>query len=321
MSEQKRDDLTVIKGIGTVRQRWLADVFGVYTFADLAAVSVDEVEAVAREEGIILSRSKILSWIEQANELLALTSDLAVMEEENGAAESEAENGVPAWVADLRENNGIDPGIKAEVWKPIASFVVEFQESVHEGRPAECRTAVHHIEADVGTTWPGIEKTQLCQWMEQRASIKEIKEPVPAVIVPQQETAATLRVTKARLLQSPDYSATLNVPDVERPFMGHVNHEKPITLEVDFELSESASEGKLAPLEYKAQCHVHNLMSRKKAFFLDMKATSPTDEDPAYKSTLLEVLLEPGMYKLGILVSGKRPLRVNYFELPKLNVL
>jgi hypothetical protein len=85
----KADDLTVIEGIGATRSQWLQTSLGVQTYADLAALSADEVVAALRAAGQVASPSVVASWIARARELA-------------GAAEH------PDWV-------------------PLASFVVEFQ--------------------------------------------------------------------------------------------------------------------------------------------------------------------------------------------------
>jgi hypothetical protein len=78
-SNKKRDDLTEINGIGPVRQEWLRESLDVYTFRDLAVLSVDEIESRLKTEGKIISRSEIEAWIDQAQELdlTAANSDSA----------------------------------------------------------------------------------------------------------------------------------------------------------------------------------------------------------------------------------------------------
>lgn len=76
-SNRKSDDLTKINGIGPVRQEWLRESLDVYTFRDLAVLSVDEIESRLKTEGKIISRSEIEAWIDQAQEL-ALTAASSV---------------------------------------------------------------------------------------------------------------------------------------------------------------------------------------------------------------------------------------------------
>ena len=59
-------DLTVIKGIGPVRQRWFNDSLNVYTYRELAALPAEEIESKLKAEGSITSRNDIEQWIAQA---------------------------------------------------------------------------------------------------------------------------------------------------------------------------------------------------------------------------------------------------------------
>jgi hypothetical protein len=130
-----QDELTLIKGIGEARQQWLRDRLNVVSFQALAALSVEEIEAQLKEDNQIVSRAAIESWIAQAARL--------------------AGSSAPRHPAMSRESG----------WKPVASFVVEFQEHEVEG---ERRTRVHHVEADKNRMWSGIEHEELCAWMVQQ---------------------------------------------------------------------------------------------------------------------------------------------------------
>ena len=131
-----RDDLTAISGIGPVRQQWLREELEVDTYQDLAAFTVDELEAQMREAGKSVSRSDIEHWLHEAQRL---SGSEATAEEANSPEEK---------------------------WKPFASFVVEYQEREGgEGR----RTTVHHMEKDKDADWLGIVRAELCQWMLEQA--------------------------------------------------------------------------------------------------------------------------------------------------------
>lgn len=281
----QRDDLTKIKGIGAVRQKWFASAFGVVTYAKLAALSVDEIEDRLKLEGKIPSRNEIKAWLDQAKSLAALQSE----------------------------------------WKPLASYVVEFQTRTLSDQTVERRTSVHYMEADTSMTWPGIEHEALCHWMNQQANLPEsiaAEATEPAV----EETAVPmpdkLKATQARLVQQSDFVASIELGETERPFFGHVTHQQPISLEVDFEMPGWDMPVKAFPhAEYRTHCHLHNLSTGEQSRLMDMQVKQPTEKRPFYRTKLSDVSLEPGMYELGILVRGRNPLSTNYVKLPKLNVL
>ena len=143
------DDLTQIKGIGPARQQWLRASFHIRTFQDLAALTIDEIEAQLKAVGQIASRRHIDQWLVQAKQLLVAHDQTA--RQVAGSAES------------ANTAAGTQPG-KGD-WKPFASFVVEFQTHTREGHIQEQRTKVHHIEGDTCAHWPGIETERLSWWM------------------------------------------------------------------------------------------------------------------------------------------------------------
>jgi hypothetical protein len=143
-------DLTVIKGIGPARQQWLRSAFNVHAFQDLAALTLDEIQAKLRESGQIASRHTISQWLVQAKQLMMAGDEPPIRQ----AAETDK--------AEMQR-----PPSNGE-WKPFASFVVEFQMRTLAGQQAEHWTKAHHIEEDACANWPGLETAQLCQRMLQQ---------------------------------------------------------------------------------------------------------------------------------------------------------
>jgi hypothetical protein len=225
-------------------------------------------------------------------------------------------------------------------WKPMASFVVEFQNRTGQEQPLEWRTAVHYMEADIEANWPGIELEQLCQWIEQQPNISQLR----AKVLPKSEVTPTEEMTKeirdnngrsanagnlpslqireAHLRQAPDYSTMADMVHPVRDFLGHIRHEYPFTIEVLFQFSEPVESGWLpSPQDFYIQCQVHNLFTGKTPDLWEMTAVPTPEGNTLLKTQLSHVSLEPGMYRLGILVRTKKTLTKKYFDLPKLNVL
>ncbi len=151
------DDLTMIKGIGPIRQQWLREALNVRTFHDLAALTLDEIEQKFRATGKIIVRGKIDQWIREAKQR-AMPIQQAI-QQDPGLPKQPRVSTVQAVNTTPNDQTGADR------WKPYASFVVEYQtRSLAGGRQTQ-RTKVHHIERDTCATWPDIEAAQLCQWM------------------------------------------------------------------------------------------------------------------------------------------------------------
>ncbi|MFW5942675.1 MAG: helix-hairpin-helix domain-containing protein [Chloroflexota bacterium] len=130
---RQSDDLTDIAGIGPARATLLRESLDVYTFQDLAALSVDEIKSQLRAEGQFVSEDVIEQWIAQARVLADATVE----------AEHNSPNSEPAW-------------------ESAATFVVEFQ--VQEDGE-ERRTRVHHMEEDVDADWPDVRPVEVSLWM------------------------------------------------------------------------------------------------------------------------------------------------------------
>ena len=80
LSDNSLDDLTMIKGIGPARQRWLKESLDVRTFGDLAALSADEIESRLKADRQIASRETIEAWIAQADRHTARAAQKSELE-------------------------------------------------------------------------------------------------------------------------------------------------------------------------------------------------------------------------------------------------
>jgi hypothetical protein len=139
------EELSEVPGIGSARARWLEATFGVRTLQDLANLAPQDIERKLKAESRMpVSRKMIESWIAEAQKR-------AAQEEHEPAA------------AVSRKGTNDEPA-----WKPVASFVTEFQAEIDEGFGRRWRTTVHYLEKDENETWAGIEGARLCDWMIQQ---------------------------------------------------------------------------------------------------------------------------------------------------------
>lgn len=308
MKSSRQDDLTVITGLGTAYQKWLGEQLHVASYEALSELTVAEVEVAAKRAGKKLAPALIADWIEEAQLLAAQQGEGMTQKGAVAVAETAVTHPAPTW-------------------EPFASFVVEYQERPHSGQPQR-RTRVHYMEADEETTWPGIEREQIGLWIEQHVKVPEPKAVVAKPTVVQKPTAPAVKAKHAatpkvvvkllqvRMRQQPDYLSVVDLTEPKRPFLGHAHHEKPVTLEIDFAPEPAAAEPQQTAMT--AHCHVRNLSVGEKAHYLEMHGNS-APHSFTYRCDLL--LVEPGIYCLGVLVRKERPLGMAYFELPKLNVL
>jgi hypothetical protein len=159
----ERDELSEIPGIGPARAQWLEATFGVRSFRDLSALSADDLEEKLKAEGRpMVARKSIESWIAEAR---ARASEEKAPARANASPKPAVRDGAP----------GEAPG-----WKPVASFVVEFQ-STSDPSEERWRTTVHHLEMDRNESWAGIDANALSQWMvQQLRRVREVEGPAAA---------------------------------------------------------------------------------------------------------------------------------------------
>lgn len=302
-----KNDLTAVKGIGPARQKWLGELFDVYSLEALSALSANEVEATAKKAGKILAKGEVADWIAQSKAL--------VTEKVSGvAAKSNTDH------------------TETTSWKPVASFVVEFQQK-GEAEQVQQRTKVHYMEVDEEITWPGIEREQLGVWLTRHLLVDESEpettltseEAAPKTMEPKPDVQQPKTIseflnivpTQVCLEQEPDEDIVICLDGPERPFLAHVHHENLKTLAIDFELDSPKTDQTL-PLFF-VQCRLQNLTTHHQTpVCLDM-IRDFSAHCLRYRATLPR--LAPGIYRMMIFFQGERPLKPTYFELPKLNVL
>lgn len=60
---------------------------------------------------------------------------------------------------------GRQRGANGSEWRPIATFVVEFELRGGDAHPLERRTRAHHHETMLDKAWPGFVRGELCDWI------------------------------------------------------------------------------------------------------------------------------------------------------------
>lgn len=208
-------------------------------------------------------------------------------------------------------------------WKPFASFVVEFQVRTTDTQTGEYRTTVHHMESDSGTFWPDLKCEELCRWL--RASLGRMGHPeveASAMIEPVDASPTDVAITQIRAFQPPYAAAPLG-DETGKSFPHIIRHNEALMLEVDFNVAGLSESGisVLERLSYSGQLQARNLTNgRKIQVNVEPRKLEPGREH--YTLRLLELSLQPGVYKIGVLVKleGVAP-AMNYLELPLVQVV
>jgi hypothetical protein len=327
-SREERDDLTKITGIGAARQSWLAAVFGVRTYGDLAALSGDDIEAQLKAEGKPYSRSEIELWPQEAVELAAEKAESSI---DTTAEPSVSEVGEPP-ANETPQQEAVAPHAQGEQWKPVATFIVEFQTRQTKDQAIEQRTKVNYHDTDQEVVWPGIESEPISQWIIEQACEKlhpEIREaptakpeaePVTKEALPGRLSVA---ITDLRLYQPAGMEATLVRGEDGRPDLGVVDGGSPFRVEVDFELEGQATAviGR-REIPYRVQFHAHDRHTGDRVHLGDAEPGMLVSDRVSYSALLGGVKLPASTYRLQVVVIAESEKVVpGYLELPMLRVV
>jgi hypothetical protein len=312
-STRTYDDLSAIRGIGPARQRWLRDSFDAQSYQDMVGLSVDRIESKLKADGQIVSRTAIETWLAQARELAARSS-------RNPRSDPE-----PAAEPASRGTHSI---AREDGWEPFASFVIEFQVHKAKEEVREIRTAIHHIESDTDTYWPGIETSQVCQWIADQLPA-DVQEQSRAVRREQPHRVRTpvaekIKITQIRIFQPPQSSLSPQRVEAGKMFQGSVQRDHPFKLEVDFELDVAAAAGKArGPIECNAQSFAYDLANQTSLCLGDTGLIVLDDAQPTRTFALPPAQLQHGEYRLWVVVKPKeaRFVAPDYVEVPVLHVV
>lgn len=314
LSGKEFDDLTVIHGIGLVRQQWLREVLEIYTYQDLVERSVNQIESRLKAEGNIVSRKSIESWQTQAKEL----------------ANTAIQKAHPA--SDIPEGNKIEMSslFRDDGWKPYASFVIEFQFNenvkIGDGR----RTMVHYMEKDTGTMWPGIVGNQLCNWiLDQIVETNDLVSEIPGLL-PEEESVNDERgeepvkvlVQDIRFFQPPTAHEPLEVLRERNLISGSAEGKIPFNVEVSLNISGATADD---VIEERGRCLVRAYAyERKTGEFIhigERELPNLKKGKYTYTITLPEITLNLGTYRFWVLAGLDKGNSIpDYVEIPTFRV-
>ncbi len=294
------DDLTVIKGIGPARQAWLKEVFAIRSYADLAALSVDRVEAALKDEKrAMVTRSDIQGWLVQAKELAA-ASGATASNKPSPSSPSEEEN------AD---------GKAEPAWTPFASFVVEYRCREAEEPANRHQTHIHHIEGDVSETWQGLQGEALGPWMldhaerlaepehePETAQSDEIDEPDALDVTLPDSADIGVQITEVRI-RKPNHAEASSPVGTGQQAFGPIRNMAPFALDADFELIGSdAADLTARAIPYICQFYARDLATGASVHLGDSIPATLITGQLGYRASLYFARLPAGAYRVHVLV-------------------
>lgn len=318
---RKNDDLTVIKGIGPSRQKWLHEVAGVHTLLGLAALTVEELEARVGPDGLIVSRNEIARWIEQACDL---TADAETTSPDNPHPKSQQSGN----------------------WESFALIMVWFEKRTLETGEIELQTKFHHFDKDKEVVWPGIEVDKLKDWileqiMHEEAHIEEaepvavpqIEEAEPTPVVTEQATTHTrtpkgiseltrIQPTEVRIYQPAGAQSPQGTGIAGESIATVLQSSETLALEVAFELTGDCAGDTASPdTHYSATFYARNRTSGEEFLLGNTDTYAMHSKQLTYAARLTDTRLDAGVYRLrGVIKVNNAVSLFGYVEVPLLRV-
>ena len=319
------DDLSIISGIASVRQRWLRESLGVFTFRGLSVLSATRAAEQLKADGHNIPLGDLKKWIDLARSKLE------------------------------------EPHTAEEEWQPFAAFIVEYQARNVVDESAENRTTVHYIQGGKDEKWSGLEGKELCRWMlghlgeqvpddftaevtatepevhisdkaetsPEAPSIEEpettlpsgtrisspleTEEPEPVKTAEEKEATVKrsppgrspfkIKVEQLRVRQAPSTTLAFNAGQKNRPLLGDIMGRKSFALEALFALVEMPTGNGLDKYGYHAEFYARERSSGEKIFLGDSELQNLSSDESNYVTGLPEVVLPSGAYRLQVLVT------------------
>lgn len=315
-SKNAWDDLTKITGIGESRQEWFRQSFDVRTFQDLVRLTVTQIEKKMKRDGLIVSRQAIEAWLDQAGEFTDhIDERLQLLEKPPAELPVEMGNSLP------RENG----------WKPIASFVVEYQTRETDKQRKEQRIVAHHMEEDRTKTWPSIEDEQLCKWIIDQIypeipRNKEKQEPLPTQPPEEkQDTKSTaVKITRLRIHQPANSDSPVQSIGLDTHFQASVLGWQPFSFEINFELvGLKVKEVANSRIGWKVETRIFDPASRTSSQLCESDPNAFEKGVLKYALNLPEISLRQGAYRIWVLITTEQPSLAlpDYLDIPNFLVV
>lgn len=331
---EEYDNLTKIRGIGSVTQQLLRQSLRTYTFRDLTNLSIDQIESQLRANGQTTSRSEIEGWIVQAQELVAAKEPSLGTEAEESVnlptQEYDESNQQEVTLLDTAEEEVLTSQSAASGWSSFASFIVEFQHQTIEGQVEEQRIKVRHQEANTVTVLPGFQTEQLQEWM-----LNQFSDQMQQIVgvqqrqierEPEETSAATpvvLEIIQLRLLQPPKTDNPMLFDKTSQMFSGPLNSAEPFVLETKLKLAGLTEEQIMQQsVTYSVQCYVRDRSTGVMTHLGDTEPDTLLKGQSSYIAILPEVSLTQGRYRLQLLATLQGlPATPGFLEVPLLPVV
>lgn len=323
-NELNSEDLTLIEGIGKVKQLWLQSI-GIHTLQALSETFPDAIQTRLVADGHVAHASEVERWVTQAKVLVGQTDTVAERPEKSASVEvaNDADESIEAPAdASTQELDG---------WQTFAAFTVEFQSWGQGEQEVQRRTLVRHVATDREEIWSGIGSADLQTWLRSQVAdvMPAAEETENSVILSEEidaeniDTPVTPVIEDLYLLQP---SVTQTAMGLHKPNMLFPNPLKgnfPFSLALQFGIQEPGALAKLKQtVSYQVECYARSLNGGDIISLGELPKTKLLPQKSSYTAYLPTTRLKKGLYRLQVFLNleGTQALPT-FLEVPVLQVV
>ncbi|MEA5462735.1 hypothetical protein [Leptothoe sp. PORK10 BA2] len=310
------EDLTLIQGIGKVKQLWLRSI-GINTLQALSEASPEALHRQLASDGYVAHTSEVERWISQAQVLLGQTGAVAEM--------SAAINPIE----DIKDAAPLAQSL--EVWQTFAAFTVEFQACGHGEQEVQRRTLVRHVATEQEEIWSGIEASDLQVWLR-----SQVADVMPTATEAADLTTSTgegdaeetdlpvAPVIEDLYLLQP--SVTRKAMGLHKPnmlFPAPLKENSPFSIALKFGIQDQEALAKLKrAMSYQVECYARSLNGGDIISLGQLPQTKLFPQKSSYTAYLPTTRLKKGLYRLQVFLNlqGVQALPT-FLEIPVLQVV
>lgn len=319
-NEFNPEDLTLIEGIGKVKQLWLQSI-GINTLQALSEALPDALQTQLVADGHVAHTREVERWVTQAKTLLGQTDTVAETPIKSDSVDvaNDTDECVDAPVDDSTQ--------ELEGWQTFAAFTIEFQAWGQGEHEVQRRTLVRHVATEREEIWSGIGAADLQMWL--RSQVADVmptaaEETENSVILSEDiDTPVTPVIEDLYLLQP---SVTQNAMGLHKPNMLFPNPLKgnfPFSLALKFGIQEPGALAKLKQtVSYQVECYARSLNGGGIISLGELPKTKLLPQNSSYTAYLPTTRLRKGLYRLQVFLNleGTQALPT-FLEVPVLQVV
>jgi hypothetical protein len=321
------DDFTRITGIGIPRQEWLNTVFNVFSYEDLASLSVDQIAAKFKAEGKPYKRNVIEKWPLEAAQLAVEKTRPSKPKKRSPLSES-----VEMQEFESKNNKRFVLKNQNGQWKSFATFVTEFRMIRKKDNKIEKQINISYHDTDIEETFHIDEYEQIGHWMIEQVGDRLFAEnhiqPAPVLGTPNHSQPATslrltLNFTGFHLFQPIHREIRFIAGEDSRPYVGVIEAGKPFVIEANFCIKpETRLDFGHTGIPYLVQFVGQRWFERRNFHLGESVQGVITSKQMEYSAKSSEIVLASGSYRLQIIVLPESEhVLPCYFELPMLRVI